>query len=204
MKRFIITASLILGLGLTLALPWWLTISGTGLPVVHAAELQVCPSGCAYSSVQAAVDAANTGDEIKVAAGTYTGVSARAGVTQVVYINKTVTIQSGYTTTNWTMPYPITQPTTLDAQGQGRVLYIIGNISPTIEGLRITGGNATGLGGVPYNSSYNAGGGIYVITAAAAIRNNWLFGNTAGFSGIPYLEFMGGGLYVYSSGLFEK
>ena len=27
-----------------------------------------------------------------------------------------------------------------NAQGQGRVLYIIGNISPTIEGLHITGG----------------------------------------------------------------
>jgi hypothetical protein len=81
------------------------------------------------------------GDEILVAAGTYTGVNVCPRndfitigvVTQVVYISKTVTTRGGYTTTNWTTPYPITQPTTLDAQGQGRVLYITGDISPTIE-----------------------------------------------------------------------
>ena len=46
----------------------------------------------------------------------------------------------------WT---PTTTPTTLDAQRQGRVLYITGDINPTIEGLSITGGNAAGLGGFP-------------------------------------------------------
>jgi len=40
--------------------------------------------------VQAAVDAASEGDVIKVAAGAYTGVSARAGVTQTVYVSKGV------------------------------------------------------------------------------------------------------------------
>lgn len=34
-------------------------------------------------------------------------------------------------------------------QRQGRVLYITGDINPTIEGLRITGGSAVGLGGLP-------------------------------------------------------
>ena len=33
----------------------------------YATELHVCPSGCPYASVQAAVDAASTGDVIKVA-----------------------------------------------------------------------------------------------------------------------------------------
>ena len=41
---------------------------------------------------------------IHVAAGTYAGVSARAGVTQTVYISKTVAIRGGYTTANWTIP----------------------------------------------------------------------------------------------------
>ena len=96
-------------------------------------------------TVQYTVDVASEGDTIKAATGIYTDVIARVGTTQVVYISKTVTIQGGYTTTNWITPYPITQPTTLDAQGQGRVLYITGNTSPTIEGLNITGGNGGGI-----------------------------------------------------------
>jgi hypothetical protein len=109
--------------------------------------------------VQAAVDAASDGDVIKVATGVYTDVSARpapAGyqgapasglITQVVYISKTVTIRGGYTSAFTEPPNPEANPTTLDAQGQGRVLLIAGVISPTAEGLRITGGDATGLGG---------------------------------------------------------
>jgi len=97
--------------------------------------------------VQYAVDKAESGDEILVATGVYTDVHPRDGSIQVVFISKTVTIRGGYTTTNWTTRYPITQPTTLDAQGQGRVLHITGDISPTVEGLRITGGDATELGG---------------------------------------------------------
>ena len=172
MKRKCLLITLVLGLGLTMALLWLLSDLGTGPPVARAGDLHVCPSGCTYSSIQAAVDDANDGDVIKVAACTYTGVQGRLAppgypyppasgtITQVVYINKSVTIQGGYTTTNWTIPYPITQPTTLDAQGQGRVLYITGDVSPIVEGLRITGGNAAGLGGDPWQD--DAGGGLYL------------------------------------------
>ena len=78
------------------------------------------------------MDAAIPGDLLKVVAGIYTGVYVRPRndvtttgvVTQMVYISKTITIQGGYTTTNWTVPNPVANLTTLDAQGQGRVLYI--------------------------------------------------------------------------------
>jgi hypothetical protein len=139
------------------------------------------------ATVQYAVDVADPGDEICVATGTYTDVQARTGITQVVYISKTVTVRGGYTTTNWITSYPITQPTTLDAQKQGRVLYITGEISPTIDGLRITGGNATGLGGGP---SGDTGGGVYVISATTTFRDNQIFDNKANF---------GGGLSSYSN-----
>jgi uncharacterized repeat protein (TIGR01451 family) len=189
--------SLTLSLGLTLALVWLLSGSlpaaraqGPDGPKTH----YVAPGGdCGsvtpcHASVQDAVKKAKDGDIIKVAAGTYTDVNTQGDLDQVVYIDKTLTICGGYTATNWTTPYPITQPTTLNAHGDGRVLYIASNIHPTIEGLRITGGNATGLGGGPEGE--DSGGGLYVITARATISNNQVFSNTA---------VRGGGLYLRNS-----
>jgi hypothetical protein len=151
------------------------------------------------ATLQHAVDVADPGDEIRVAEGRYTDVQGRpvpvdypsppasGTITQVVYISKTVTVRGGYTTTNWITPYPITQPTTLDAQKQGRVLFITGEVSPTIEGLRITDGDAAGLGGA---SSGDAGGGVYAITATVTLSNSQVFSNTA---------LVGGGLYFQNS-----
>jgi hypothetical protein len=150
------------------------------------AELHVCPSGCDYSSIQAAVDAANYGDIIKVASSTYTDIHAHGSLTQVVYINKTVTIRGGYTTAFTDPPDPAAHPTTLDARGQGRVLYIAGN-SSFIEGLRITGGNANGQGGSP---NVDSGGGVYITSATATISDCTVLSNTAE---------SGGGLYLYQS-----
>jgi parallel beta-helix repeat protein len=207
MKTKPLFISLTLGLGLTLGLLWLLGGRSTLVaaapaerplsdttPIHYVAITGINSGSCstpatACRTVQYAVDKAGTGDEIRVASGVYTDVNNYGGLAQVVYISKTVTIHGGYTTSNWTTPYPITQPTTLDAQGQGRVLYITGNISPTIEGLRITGGDATGLGGDPWGVG-SAGGGVYIITATATLSNNQVFTNTAYF---------GGGLYLSSS-----
>jgi hypothetical protein len=183
MKSKRLLTTLVLGVGLTMALLWLLSGPGTRLPAVRAADLHVCPSGCAYSSIQAAVDDASDGDVIKVATGTYTGVSARAGVTQVVYINKSVTIRGGYTITFTEPPNPEANPTTLDAQEQGRVLYITGNISPTVEGLRITGGYVKA-----------SGGGIYNKDADLALTNTIITNNIS--SGTNWPDGLGGGVYV--------
>jgi len=160
-------------------------------------------SGCGEESnpcrtVQFAVDQAQEGDEIRIASGVYTDVHVREAITQVVYISKTLDILGGFTTTNWITPELVNNPTTLDAQGLGRVVLISGNISVTLDGLRITGGDATGLGKLPYpNVTYDTGGGIYVLKALAIINNCEIFSNTAsskdqGFS-------LGGGMYLYKS-----
>jgi PKD repeat protein len=157
------------------------------------------------------VDAANSGDVIKVASGTYTGVHARAGVTQVVYVSKTVTIRGGYTTANWSTSDPEANPTTLDAQEQGRVLYITGDISPTVEGLRITGGYVKASGGGIYNKGANLtlintivtsnisnginwpdglGGGMYIETGNVVLSEVQIISNSASYKG--------GGVLVWS------
>ncbi|MBN1889554.1 MAG: right-handed parallel beta-helix repeat-containing protein [Thermoflexales bacterium] len=183
MKRLaLLTAVVVLSLGLVLGLvllwqPAHL-IAAPGTDAYHV--YYVSPGGnCAggvvpcYSSLQAAVDAADeVADEIRVAAGVYTGVHARGGLTQAVYVSKTVTIRGGYGATFSDPPNPEANPTTLDAQGQGRVMYITGDISPTIEGLRLTGGQ---------------GAGVYVVTATALISHNHVLSN-AGY-----------GLYLYHS-----
>jgi len=160
-----------------------------------------------YTSVQAAVDAVDDpNDVIKVAAGTYSGVQGRPApggygnppgsglITQVVYISKSLTLRGGYTTTDWTTPNPISYPTTLDAQGQGRVLVIVGAVTPTIEGLRLTGGDATGLGGGGWGYD-GAGGGLYVVTATATISSCTIYSNVAGRNGLA----SGGGVYLLRS-----
>jgi hypothetical protein len=143
-------------------------------------------------TVQYAVDAANDEDIIKVATGVYTDMHLRNGITQTVYISKTVTIRGGYSAPGFfEPPDPETNPTTLDAQRQGRVLAISGNITATIEGLRITGGDAAGLGGgIPLGS--DAGGAGYITaTATVTISNCVVYSNTASSVASGY----GGGLY---------
>lgn len=142
---------------------------------------------------QYAVNQAQAGDEIRVATGVYTGVQTRSVYVQVLYVDKTVTVRGGYTTTNWGTSDPAAFPTTLDAEGQGRVVAIVGTIEPTIEGLRITGGDAMGLRGKP-GVLQDAGGGVYVYQAAATISDCLIYGNTASST-----EGNGGGLYLLNS-----
>jgi len=174
-----------LGLSMTLALLWilggWGTSAAAALQVgpplsaaeghvgAPAAELHVCPSGCAYASVQAAVDGADAGDVVKVATGVYADVHVRDGLTQVVYISKTVTVRGGYSTADgFADPAdPDANPTILDAEGRGRVIVIRG-AGPTVEGFVIAGGDG-----------YYSGGGINVAGASPIIRNNRIEGNHA-------------------------
>ncbi len=212
MKRFTINTKLLLAItpalgGLALVMMLLLVLAKPAAPAqADPGVLYVAPSGnCSgaspcYANVQAAVDASRDGDVIKVARGVYTDVHARPRndftttgvVTQVVYISKTVTIQGGYTADFVEPPTPVANPTTLDARGEGRVLYITGNVSPTIEGLRITGGDTTRLKGCyPWGTCLDAGGGIYIITATATVSGCQVYSNTS--------SMFGGGISLHSS-----
>lgn len=138
------------------------------------------PPFLCYADLQSAVDAAVEDDEIRVAQGTYGGVQTRSGVKQHLYLSKTLTIRGGYSTSDWSHSYPVTQTTTLDAQGQGRVVYVVDTVTPTLEGFVMTGGDAQGLGGF---SSSDAGGGVYAFEASPIISACWIVNSQATYGG---------------------
>ena len=151
------------------------------------------PTPC-YTTVQAAVDAVDDPDDvIEVAEGTYNNVNFYGGLAQIVYITKSLTLRGGYNN-DFTAWDPEAYTTTLDAQSNGRVVYISGDITPTVEGFRITGGSATGLGGDPFG---DAGGGIYILDATVTISRNVIVNNSAvgGF----FVDGLGGGVYAAES-----
>ncbi|MEJ2211113.1 MAG: NosD domain-containing protein, partial [Anaerolineae bacterium] len=194
MKSRYLFLSLTLGLGLALAL-LWLSAGGMAAraapaPAPAGAELHVCLSGCVYGTIQAAVHDALPGDVIK---GTYSDVqhipaldTATFTATQLVAITESLTIRGGYTAVDWTTSDPDAHPTVLDAGGAGRVMVIVGYVAPTIEGLRLTGGNSAGLGGSVYD--YDAGGGLYILNSTAVISHNQIYGNTGYRAGGVWLQ----------------
>jgi uncharacterized repeat protein (TIGR01451 family) len=165
---------LTLGFGLTLVALMFLS----GVSAYAASSIRyVAPSGvnsgntCLNSAtpcatVQYAVDVAAPGDEIRIAAGTYTGLTFRDGYTSVVYITKSVTLRGGFTLANWGVPDPKNKLTTLNAQGQGLGVGISGTITVTVEGLHITGGQA---------ATPNCG--LCAAEATVALRDNTIFNN---------------------------
>jgi hypothetical protein len=143
----------------------------------------VCQGGgCDFEVIQDAVDDASDGEEIRVAAGRYTGEGDA-----VVYLSKTVTLRGGYLPPDWSVPDPDAHPTILDAEDARRGLHIVGSISPTVEGVQIVDGSAEGLGGGPWWAP-DAGGGIYVESAAPTIRAAHVLSSSADAGGGVYLK----------------
>lgn len=152
-------------------------------PAPSANEYRVCNSNGAYSqTIQSAIDAAQAGDVIKVAGGTY--IESKPSLSGNLYISKTVYIYGGYNCVDWSIQNPSVnisriQPSTasisvVDIEGQ------FGNtaaVAPTLDGFTITGGG----GG-------NHGGGIRIRDSNALVNNNIITGNLA------YL--LGGGIWV--------
>lgn len=154
----------------------------TGVLAVH----RVCADGCPYASVQAAVDAAADGDVIEIATGVYTDVHLIGGQRQIAYITKSLTLRGGYSA-DFTAWSPATYSTTLDAQGAGRVIYASGNISVTLEGLRLVNG---------YHAA--SGAGVYAQDARVQVRNSLIGRNRVAPS---FHGNFGVGLYIAKGSL---
>jgi len=106
--------------------------------------------GTDYGTIQAAIDAASTGDVIRV-----TGTCYEHDVT----VDKSITLQGGWNE-RFTEHDPRLHPTTIDANRQGRVMVIDSSVSiaPTVEYFVLTGGSQ---------------GGVYIVTEVdATLRRN--------------------------------
>jgi hypothetical protein len=156
-----------------------------------------------YSDIQAAVDAADEGDEIRVAGGTYSGTASvdieGKTYTQVVLITKSLTLRGGYSSTDWTT----SDPTIIDAEGSGRGITIAGDGSQivTVEGFTITNGDYTELGNPPGVSNSvcartgsDCGGGLFAYMVELVLRDCLITNNVASSTKV-YSD--GGGAYLW-------
>ncbi len=155
--------------------------------------LFVKPHGAGSACIQAnpcdlqtALAQAADGDAIHLAQGVYTGAGPA-----VLTLTKSVALYGGWNgaPTGPIVRAPEAHPTVLDGEGQRRVVYITGNITPTLDGLVIARGNATHAPNFPGD-----GGGICSFRASPIIANCVITGNVASMS--PSLSGSGGGIHI--------
>lgn len=124
-------------------------------------------------AIQQAIAAGSRGATIKVA-GTCIGVPNSPNNDSGVYLYYPLTLRGGYTTSNWNSSNPTANPTILDANQAGRVIYAYAS-GTTVENMTIR------------NGSTNVGAGVLTsfarhgrVTLRSLIIENNNAGNTAG------------------------
>jgi len=128
-----------------------------------------------YKTIQAGIDAANPGDTVLVAPGTY--------VETISFRGKAITVRGR----------DGAAVTVIDGNHQGTVVGISGSSgTPVLEGFTITGGNGT------LNQITSYGAGIYCTAASAVIRDNIIRNNACQVVAQPGSRGYGGGIYVPS------
>ena len=158
----------------------------------QAGTLFVAPDGSGTACTRAhpcalstALAQAHDGDTLYLAEGRYTGTGAA-----VITLTKSITLYGGWdgAAGGPVVRDPDAHPTTLDGENHRRVVYIEGPISPVLDGLILTNGNAAGLGGY---STLDVGGGVYIKGSRAHINNCVIVSNTSPGGG--------GGLFISGS-----
>ncbi|MEM7032997.1 MAG: choice-of-anchor Q domain-containing protein, partial [Chloroflexota bacterium] len=129
----------------------------------------------AYALTQAA-----SGEEIRVAQGTYV---------ENLTVNQSVILRGGFSTSDWVDFAPTDNPTIIDGASSGRVLQVQNVTTITIEGFHVRNG-LVNTGATPDEGS---GAGINIINSGAIIRHNRIYENSTAVAGsIIY----GGGIHV--------
>ncbi len=155
----------------------------------------------AEDSIQDAVVAATSGDEVWVAAGTYT-----ATTDPVVTMKEGVAIYGGFAGTEITRNARDWQSNLTSIDGQSTRRCVNGANNATLDGFTITNGYTTGNGGAMFNdnasptvtnctftgnSADNTGGGMMNYSSSPIVTNCTFTGNSANTDG--------GGMMNYSS-----
>lgn len=131
------------------------------------AVCDVCPSGCAYSSIQAAVDAAQGGDTVRVAAGAYV---------EILTVNKAISILGGYTGPPTWQRNITANVTILDAGDYGPAVSFLSGGPAYLEGITIKRGHVLMEQG-------GDGGGILINNTSPTISATIVMNNQADSSG---------------------
>lgn len=147
----------------------WATIAAPR--PLQAAQRRVC-SSCAYKSIQAAINAASSGDVVKVAQGTYHEA--------VKIIRKDITLLGGYSPPDWTSQGDPSS-TVINASGSGATVEVQG-ASAVVDNFTITGGT----GHYSDWHGWTRGGGLFIWddgNRSIVISDNIIEGNSAGEGG---------------------
>jgi hypothetical protein len=197
-RIFFVFCVLVLGLGLTLVLL-------TGLQIAFAAPTNrfVKPNGAGTACIQShpctlqtALTLASNNDTIYAAHGTYTGIG-----TEVILLNKTIRLLGGWNGSplGLIVRDPDVYVSVLNGERERRVIQVSENVTPTIDGFTITGGNATGLTANCEDDADGCGGGIFVDYAHPIVTHNIITDNIAAIASAGYptgTTGYGGGIYL--------
>lgn len=138
--------------------------------------------------MQTALISATNSDTIYVAGGVHTGTCVA-----VITLTKSITLSGGWdgAVGGLVVRDPAAYPTTLDGERARRVVYISGNITPTVDGFIVTRGNATTV----YCPFVGGCSSIYVLEAHPVIAHDVItdnivavFTNASGYGGEMFLR----------------
>ncbi|RMF46099.1 MAG: hypothetical protein D6755_07080, partial [Anaerolineae bacterium] len=151
-------------------------------------------SQAAPCALPTALAQAADGSTLYLAAGTYTGTGGA-----VLTLTQSLNVYGGWdgSASGAVQRNPAVYVSVLDGENARRGVFVSGGVTVTLDGLHITRGNATGLGGGFAGAEADAGGGVYVYTSTLTIDNCRIYSNTA----TTLSEGYGGGVYARSSHL---